>query len=340
MAASPRDEIADTHWYRADFDHLLVKEAQKLGVDYLDRVALHAFTDVGSGELLWKAGATGRRLTLRQDSSSMPPVREAFCTRAAPGGTRFARISRHAGAVQPFHWSATSGRIHRFIERTTPRPTRSTMQRSITFSMADGSGFSDSTTASPAPVLRRRSSRLTTEVYRRRTRCWQRLLDQIPALREQFATAQAERSFIHIPRLSFRSAAIAGPRWALLPSAAGFVDPLLSTGFPLTLLGVERLAAILEQEWATATFDDRLQTYAAQTDRELLATARLVAALYATMNNFPVFVALSLLYFAAASYSEAARRLGKPHLASSFLLCEHPVFGMAVLDCSSGHDEP
>ncbi len=45
------------------------------------------------------------------------------------------------------------------------------------------------------------------------------------------------------------------------------------------------------------------------------------------MNNFSVFVAISLLYFAAASYSEAVRRLGKAHLASSFLLCSHPVFG-------------
>jgi FADH2 O2-dependent halogenase len=35
---------------------------------------------------------------------------------------------------------------------------------------------------------------------------------------------------------------------------------------------------------------------------------------------------LSLLYFAAASYSEAARRLGKAYLAASFLLCDHPVF--------------
>jgi FADH2 O2-dependent halogenase len=155
------------------------------------------------------------------------------------------------------------------------------------------------------------------------------VVEQIPALKEQFASAQAERPFTHIPRLSFRSGAITGPRWALLPSAAGFVDPLLSTGFTLALLGIERMAATLEQGWGTAAFESRLQNYAEKTDRELLATSGLIAALYTTMNNFPVFVALSLLYFAAASYSEAARRLGKPHLASSFLLCEHPVFGKA-----------
>ena len=68
------------------------------------------------------------------------------------------------------------------------------------------------------------------------------------------------------------------------------------------------------------------EEYAAQTDAELVATSRLIGSLYANMSNFPVFTALSLLYFAAASYSEAARRLGKSHLASSFLLCDHPTF--------------
>src|SRR6202041_1272414 len=36
VAASPHDDIADTHWYRADVDHFLVLEAQSLGVDYRD----------------------------------------------------------------------------------------------------------------------------------------------------------------------------------------------------------------------------------------------------------------------------------------------------------------
>ena len=49
-----------------------------------------------------------------------------------------------------------------------------------------------------------------------------------------------------MPRLSYRAPAAAGPRWALLPSAAAFVDPLFSTGFPLTLLGIERLAGLLD----------------------------------------------------------------------------------------------
>jgi FADH2 O2-dependent halogenase len=148
-------------------------------------------------------------------------------------------------------------------------------------------------------------------------------------LKAQLADARAERPFTHMPRLAFRSSAIAGERWALLPSAAGFVDPLLSTGFPLTLLGVTRVAEIIESAWGKEHFSQRLQDYAQQTDSELLATARLIGALYANLNRFDVFVAITLLYFAAASYAESARRLLKPQLAPSFLLCTHPEFGPA-----------
>jgi FADH2 O2-dependent halogenase len=158
---------------------------------------------------------------------------------------------------------------------------------------------------------------------------WGRLLDLIPALQEQFALAKAERPFTHIPRLSFRSAQIVGKRWALLPSAAGFVDPLLSTGFPLTLLGISRLAEVIERSWETDEFAARLRAYSEQTDAELVTVSNLIGSLYANMGYFPVFVALSLLYFAAASFSEAARRLGRTQLDSSFLLGSDPVFGPA-----------
>jgi len=33
------------------------------------------------------------------------------------------------------------------------------------------------------------------------------------------------------------------------------------------------------------------------------------------MKDFPLFTSLSLLYFAAASFTETARRLGRPELA-------------------------
>lgn len=151
----------------------------------------------------------------------------------------------------------------------------------------------------------------------------------LPLVAEQFTRAQPMRPFVHSARPSFRGK-VTGRSWAMLPSAAGFVDPLLSTGFPLTLLGVSRLAALLENWWETDCFPAGLTKYAQQTDGELLAAADLIAGLYRSMNNFEEFARLSLLYFAAASYSETARRLRKTHLVPSFLLHDHPWFGPAM----------
>jgi FADH2 O2-dependent halogenase len=143
-----------------------------------------------------------------------------------------------------------------------------------------------------------------------------------------FADAEPVTPFIHQKPLAFRSAQVAGERWALLPSAAGFVDPLLSTGFPLTLLGVLRLAEVLEQDNL-----EGLKAYEIETTEALLSAERLVAALYASMADFPLFSALTLLYFAAASYTETARRLGHPDLAGAFLMSDHPRFGPELRAC-------
>ena len=139
--------------------------------------------------------------------------------------------------------------------------------------------------------------------------------------------------FVHAPRVAFRTRVVCGDKWALLPSAAGVIDPLLSTGFPLTLLGIGRLLEVLEQTSAGSERDAALEAYAQMTQLELDATEQLVAALYATMSDVALFKRLSLLYFAAASYSEAARRLGRPDLAPGFLLHAHPGFGPELRAC-------
>ena len=120
--------------------------------------------------------------------------------------------------------------------------------------------------------------------------------------------------FRHIPRLSFLSGRGAGDRWALLPSAAGFVDPLLSTGFPLTLLGVERLAR-----------DPRGGTrIAASSARSFWPTRRRTtrrdpgdgAADWCALREHGQLSRSSapscLLYFAAASYPRRLDDCGKP----------------------------
>jgi FADH2 O2-dependent halogenase len=159
---------------------------------------------------------------------------------------------------------------------------------------------------------------------------WQRLLSRLPSLGEIFGSARTVVPMVWQPRVSFCSGVLCGRHWVLLPSAAGVVDPLLSTGFPLTLLGLERLGRLLETHWGKASLHDAMLSYACLTASELDTTGQLVGALYATMDRFELFKALTLLYFAAATFSETARRLGKPHLAKAFLLCDKPTFAESV----------
>lgn len=329
VAASPRNDIADTHWYRADFDFFLVKQAVELGVDYFDRVELQCFED------------SGEKVTLRgvRDGRAVE-----FCARfvidaTGPRGFLYQALGLSDAGLPDYpatqglynHFSGVGRLADTAYGRTDERPPYPIDDAAI-HHVFDGGWiwvlkFNNGITSAGVAITDERAAQLRLADG---APAWERLLMRIPALRAQFAAARTERPFTHLPRLAFRSSAIAGSRWALLPSAAGFVDPLLSTGFPLTLLGVVRLAEIIERDWQSARFSERLREYAALTDEELLATARLTGALYANMSNFEVFVALTLLYFAAASFSESARRLGRPQLASAFLLCKHPDFGPAL----------
>jgi len=124
-----------------------------------------------------------------------------------------------------------------------------------------------------------------------------------------------------------------GEGWASAGDAAMFVDPILSTGFPLTLLGLERLASALERSWGTPALAGELARDAAASLAEADTAALLVAALYSRFDEFPAFADLTRLYFAAASYAEAARRLGRPELAGAFLSGDNPRFAPGLREC-------
>ncbi len=328
VAASPHNEIADMHWYRAEFDHFFVNEAQRLGVDYFDRVALGEFEDEGNAVRLGGV-RDGRNVEFRAQFVVDATGPRGFLHRALdlgetplPDYPATQSLYSHFFGVERLENTNFSR-----IDGQPPYP----IDDAAVHHVFDGGWiwvlkFNNGMTSAGVAATDELAEQFG---FQDGAAAWQRLLDRIPALRAQFAHTHAERPFTHITRLAFRSSAIAGERWALLPSAAGFVDPLLSTGFPLTLLGVTRIAKIIESAWGDEQFGSGLRDYAQKTDQELLATARLIGALYANMNRFDVFVALTLLYFAAASFAESARRLQKSQLAPSFLLCTHPEFGPA-----------
>ena len=329
VEASPNEHFADTNWFRSDFDAFLVEQAQQCDVEFYDHAEIQeVLPGEQSVELLGcirdqpfrlKAGflvdATGPRgllhrlLHLSEENFPHYPKTEALFSHFSgvrrldqvllPGETRVTPYAQDDAAV---HHLFDGGWIWvlRFNNGITSAGVAFRKDRSEPLRLAEGE------------------------------RAWKDLIQTIPMLEEQFATAALERPFTYVPQLSFLTRQVHGLRWALLPSAAGNIDPLLSTGIPLTLLGVERLAVLLERHWEMPSFGSQLRIYARATVEELLATSRLVTSMYDHMAGGYAFESLSRLYFAAVSYSEASRRLGRPDTSKPFLLHNTPGFGWEV----------
>lgn len=330
VAASPNDTISDTHWYRPDFDHFLVREAQELGVKYFDETQLHDAKDGADGFLL---GGTrcGEAIEVRARFVIDASGPRGFLHRALGlGETAFDKLPPTQALYTHFadvaRWDSVTP-----SPDTPPYP----VDDAALHHVFDGGWiwvlrFNNGITSAGVAATNEVAQRFQ---FSDGEDAWRRLLAALPSVARQFADARPLLPFVHAPRLSFRTRAVAGENWVLLPSAAGFVDPLLSNGFPLTLLGIERLAGIIEQNWGAKSFATALGVYSEQTLRELEVTADLVGGLYANMGDFDSFKAVSMLYFAAAMTSETVRRLGRDTAGSSFLLEGDVVFGPALREC-------
>ena len=307
VRASPRDEVGDTHWYRPEFDHFLLKEAEAAGVGYFDRVGLIAVSGRAGA---WRLEGTrlGQPLSIRASFLVDASGREAAlasalsCEDSAPRGfpetealyTHFTDVHRLDGMSE-------------FAARESPPYP---VDDAAVHHLFDGGWvwvlrFSNGITSAGVAA----KSTLARELrFEKGDPAWRRLCDRFPGIHAQFRDARPTRPFVYAPRLAFRRARAAGPGWALLPSAAAFADPLLSTGFPLALLGIDRLARALANDFGTRRLDARLLDYEAHTLAEADRTAALVGSLYEVLGDFPRFVERVSVYFRAAESTESLAR--------------------------------
>jgi tetracycline 7-halogenase / FADH2 O2-dependent halogenase len=322
VAASPHDAVADTHWYRADFDHFLLREAQMLGAEYLDQTQLTAASP-SSGGLRLEGTRSGRTVEIRARFVVDASGPRGFLHRTLSLPARpWPEMPAIAGLYSHFT------NVHRWDELFAGEPTPYPVDDAAVHHVFPGgwiwvlrfnNGITSAGVAATSPL------RLDAKD------AWRDLLKSLPSVQAQFANASQVFPLVHAADLPFRCGTVVGPNWALMPSAAGFIDPLLSTGFPLTLMGVQRLGEVLQQLDHPGK---ALENYERITLAEIDRAAGLVAALYRNMDRPHVFNVLTLLYFAAASFTEAACRLNRPGLTGrSFLLGDHSTFAPALSQC-------
>jgi len=140
---------------------------------------------------------------------------------------------------------------------------------------------------------------------------WGALLERYPTIGRAFGGATPLMPIAFLPLIQHRLTRATGERWALMPHAYAFVDPLFSTGIAWSLRAVERLALAFEDALngtrvpepnALARYDTALSREADQIDL-------VVAGAYGAMAHFDLFAAQAMLYFAIVSFAEVSQRL-------------------------------
>jgi FADH2 O2-dependent halogenase len=333
VAASPHDRIADTHWYRPDFDHHLVRQAIELGVDYRDQTRIEGIEFDASGALICATrDGVSLEVRVRLVVDASGPRGCLFRLLGAgedpiPGTLRTETVFAH------FRDVARVAGLPGFRAEGIPPypPDDAALHHVFPGGWIWVLRFNNGVTSAGAALTPGLAAELR---VREGAAAWERLLARLPSVAQQFRDARAVTPFFTQSPMPFLCSRASGPGWVMLPSAVGFVDPLLSTGFALTLLGLHQVVGAVVDHWGKPTLVGALADCAGRARHNLLRVGALVGALYRTMDDFPRFIALSKLYFAAASYTETLMRLGRVRVReASFLLADHPVLGPGLGRC-------
>jgi len=311
VAASPNDAVADTHWLRADVDHHFVRQAVAAGVDYRDRTELTSAVIDASG-----AHLTGQREGMPVDLQadfvidasgpggflarqlSIPSGLERTETRAALVFSHFTGVCPMREVVPglpagpyPDEWAA----VHHLIDE------------GWMYSL----GFDHGVTSAGFALTPRGLAQLNASEFVDAAMLWRMLLERYPTIGDAFGGAIPLMPIAFHRRIQHRLTRATGERWALLPHAYAFVDPLFSTGIAWSLRAIERLALSFEREirGRRRPHPDLLVRYEALLSAEADQIDRFVAGAYDAMAHFELFAAHAMIYFAIVSFAETRQRL-------------------------------
>ncbi len=311
VAASPDDALADTHWVRADVDHHFVRQAIAAGVDYRDR------TELASAEF-----ATDSVTVCGSRSGEPFELRAKFLIDATgPGGFLARQLGLPSGLVQRETRSAvvyshfTGVRTMQELVPELPQGPYPDHKAAVHHLLDEGwmyeLGFDDGVTSAGFSLTPRGLASLALSDPTNAGDIWRALLQRYPTIRRAYGEAVPLRPIAFHAAQQHRLTQAAGARWAMLPHAYAFVDPLFSSGIAWSLRAVERMALEFEAVASTRRVPDPqvLARYGAALDVEATQIDLVVAGAYQAMSHFELFAAHAMLYFAIVSFAEVRQRI-------------------------------
>ncbi|NNE70655.1 MAG: hypothetical protein HKN29_09880 [Rhodothermales bacterium] len=313
LVAASRDALnCDTHWFRSDVDAFLFELAGAQGALLMPRTVVIQVERVGG---CWQLGVEGA------ESLGGPGFGNAAVS-TPPFGARAAATRIEARLLVDATGSGDFATRHLDVTAGPPMRTRTSaafahFEDLPTWQASVGSPDDDY----PIPADQAAQHHVTPDGW-----MWQLRFDsgrtsvgivgprigefapadwlrRYPTLERQFADAKRvwpSRGWSGSGPLQRRVDRAGGAGWILLPAAAGFVDPLHSTGIAHSLTAIERLARLLEA--GVEDFSDA----GAATLRELDHIDAMVAPCYAA-KDFEAFIVASMVYFAASIHVERLR---------------------------------
>jgi len=342
VTANRSVESADLHWLRADVDNFLVQEAIREGVLYFDNTSIidtdafdHTASIVEKSRTKLIGEREGNQLVIDTRftviASGNPKLWEKAIdvpSRAKMPRTNSRSLFAHFANVKKWEDVLIDNGIetheHPFV-----------CDQSALHHVFDGGWmwqlrFDDETTSAgfmldgdKYPI----DSKESTEQE------WQRLLATFPSIESQFKHAQAvrpETGLQRTGRLQNALRQVAGERWALLPAAVGYSDPLFSTGIAHALFATDRLVVALRDLNAPERLAKSIAKYAEGVEQEIDLIDRLVSLAYRSSHSFEHYVAATMPYFAAATSCERAMMASPGDQMPGFLLADDPKFLLAI----------
>lgn len=305
VTASPTDDVADTHWLRADFDLHLVEQARAAGVPYVDQVDVAVERANG-----WRLSGTREGEPVEVTAAfvvdatgARGALSKALYLDCVPMRTRSWSVYSHfvgvalwedvlcdlGGRTDEHPYPCDAAALHHVLDEGWVYVLR--FDNGVT---SAGILFEGEPTDGTAEGL------------------WERTLARYPGLRRQFARAEPVLPWVKTGRLQRRVSRAAGADWALLAPAAYTLDALYSTGNTHALLTMQRLARLLGGGVVDV---QRLREYESTLFREIDFLDRLVHGSYQAFRDFDVLAAFTMYYFAGAIAAEERKKQGRagPH---------------------------
>ncbi len=316
VAASSSDELSDTHWMRSDVDHWFCEQAVASGARLISNfdamVAMQSSEgwdlsgEVDDAPMTFKVekvvDASGNGNALAQ-ALGLSPMGDRLRTRTGSLFGHFCNVAPMTDwqtqnglstAEDPF--DGDDAAQHHWIGRGWLWFLR----------------FADGTTSvglvQPcedwSDVLADAPDRLS---------ALKQFIENYPTIADLLRNASlvaprdshGEPRMAWMPRISRLWSQAAGKSWLMLPTTAGIIDPLHSTGIAHSLSGVLRATNLLTSDVSDARRSEMLSQYSVDIVDEVRWIDQVVANCYvAAAHSFEAFIAASSLYFVAAIQCE------------------------------------